>query len=288
MHGPLPNTTKYTTAVDVNVAAATATTKEDSEVEALERDRVAAVEAESSRKRSQKRKADSEFVPETGGDTRHPLRTRWTPAAEHKGNLPLHAVRNTGELKSLPGLELITRNFTPVQELKYTHVAGGREVFPPSALPLGLGCTFVASSNGNELCLPRACPPRLSHRDAPRLGGTRVACGKAGQATASAASAAHHTSRIDAGCTSTVARLGMRNAVLQCAPAFALTADEHSALAEMQPGSVMETRLSSVAQVRRERSVHAKTTASLVWGVGEGGRRERKKKETHENGEASS
>jgi hypothetical protein len=37
--------------------------------------------------------------------------------------------------------------------------------------------------------------------------------------------------------------------------------------------------------------VRAKTAAALVWGVGEGGRREQKKKEkkeTHENGEASS
>ncbi|KAJ7258345.1 hypothetical protein C8J57DRAFT_1234523 [Mycena rebaudengoi] len=65
---------------DVNAAAAAAKTKEDSEVEVLDRDRAAAVEAESFRKRSKKRKADSELVPEMAGDTRRPLRTRRTPA----------------------------------------------------------------------------------------------------------------------------------------------------------------------------------------------------------------
>ncbi|KAJ7239716.1 hypothetical protein C8J57DRAFT_1245832 [Mycena rebaudengoi] len=75
---------------DVNAAAAAAKTKEHSEVEALKRDRAAAVEAESSRKRSKKRKADSELVPEMAGDTRRPLRTRRTPAdaeAERKRKL---------------------------------------------------------------------------------------------------------------------------------------------------------------------------------------------------------
>ncbi|KAJ7278729.1 hypothetical protein C8J57DRAFT_1221564 [Mycena rebaudengoi] len=83
------------TKADTNATAAAAKTKEDSEVEALERDWAAAVEAESSRKRSKKRKADSELVPETAGDTRRPLRTRRTPVAECKGSLLLHAVQNT-------------------------------------------------------------------------------------------------------------------------------------------------------------------------------------------------
>jgi hypothetical protein len=102
---------------DADTAAAAAKMKEDSEVEALKRDRAAAVEAESSRKHSKKRKADSELVPETGGDAWCPLRTRRTPAVSLpslcasrnlitllrmlrrsvKGNLPLHGVRNTGE-----------------------------------------------------------------------------------------------------------------------------------------------------------------------------------------------
>ncbi|KAJ7712624.1 hypothetical protein B0H16DRAFT_1812830 [Mycena metata] len=75
---------------DADAAAAAAKTKEDSEVEALKRDRAAAVEAESSRKGSKKRKADSELVSETGGDARRPLRARRTPAdaeAERKRKL---------------------------------------------------------------------------------------------------------------------------------------------------------------------------------------------------------
>jgi ATPase subunit of ABC transporter with duplicated ATPase domains len=114
---------------DVNAAAAAAKTKEHSEVEALERDRAAAVEAESSRKRSKKRKADSELVPETAGDTRRPLRTRRTPAVSLpslctlrnliallrmlrrsvKGNLPLQAVRNTGESPGFLSREVCLR-----------------------------------------------------------------------------------------------------------------------------------------------------------------------------------
>ncbi|KAJ7279187.1 hypothetical protein C8J57DRAFT_1221958 [Mycena rebaudengoi] len=175
------------------------------------------------------------------------------------------------------------------------------EVFPPSAPPLGLGCMFVASSNGNELRRPRACPLRLSRRDTPRLGGTRVACAREIAATLVRGVGEgrdkpphqrrrQHVTRVEStrGVPAPSRGWACETRSYNVRLHSALTADERSTLAEMQPGSVVETRLSSVAQVRRERSVHAKTAASLVWGVGEGGRRERKKKETHENSEASS